>query len=269
MVSKEVEVRTGTATAQSDAAFAAMTVLQRIDSLCDAQARKICDTEIGGSATMGVTQYAYDVSGRLSCTAQRMNPTTFAASPTLARPLTTAGAYGPDRITRNTYDAADRLTQVQTGYEVSARTERLQAWTDNGQVDWIEDGAGNRSDYVYDGFDRLSRLYFPVTAVGAHLANTDDYEEYDYDANDNPTSKRTRANTLFTTAFDDLNRITSIDAPSGSNDVWYRYDNLNRRLSASHASGTPNCATTAVCSTWDALSRQLTETTELGTMTST
>ncbi|WP_426042105.1 RHS repeat-associated core domain-containing protein, partial [Brevundimonas sp. TWP2-3-4b1] len=262
-------VERGTTNGQTDPDWSAFSTLQTATTTYDAQGRMSREQGAPGTAAASLTDYAYDTAGRLICTAQRMNPANFGTSATNACSLTTAGAYGPDRIVRNTYDAAARLAQVQTGYATPAvLTERVQAWTSNSKTDWIEDGAGNRSAYAYDGMDRLYRLYFPVTAVGAHVANSSDFEEYGYDANDNPTSKRTRANTLFTTAFDTLNRITGIDAPSGSNDVWYRYDNLGRRLSASHASGVPSCSTTAVCSTWDALSRQTTETASLGTTTS-
>ena len=43
---------------------------------------------------------------------------------------------------------------------------RVQAWTDNGQADWVEDANGNRSDDAYDGFDRLEQLYFPTDPPG-------------------------------------------------------------------------------------------------------
>jgi RHS repeat-associated protein len=262
-------VEQGTTTVQGASGMSSFAPLQTATTTYNAQARISREQSAPGTPAASLTDYGYDASGRLICTARRMNPANFGDSPTGACALTSAGAFGPDRITRNTYDAADRLTRVQTGYDSgNVLTERLQGWTDNGQVDWIEDGAGNRSDYAYDGFDRLDRLYFPVTTVGAHVASATDYEQYGYDTNDNPITKRTRSGALFTMAFDALNRITLIDAPSGSNDVWYAYDNLNRRLSASHASGTPNCATTAVCSTWDALSRLLTETTGFGAMTS-
>lgn len=67
--------------------------------------------------------------------------------------------------------------------------------------------------------------------------NPADYETYGYDANDNPTLKRTRSGGLFVTTFDALNRTTFIDAPAGSNDVAYGYDLLGRRLSATHPGG--------------------------------
>ncbi|WP_426050897.1 RHS repeat domain-containing protein [Brevundimonas sp. SL161] len=262
-------VERGTTLGQSNLDWAAFSALQTSTSSYNGQGRLFREQLAPGTPAASLTDYAYDVMGRLTCTAQRMNPDNFASPPTNACAQTTVGRFGPDRISLNSYDLASRLIQVQTDYGTSAALpERVQGWTANGKVDWIEDGAGNRSDYVYDDMDRLYRLYFPVTTVGSHTANSVDFEEYGYDANDNPTTKRTRSGLLFTTAFDTLNRIASIDAPSGSNDVWYSYDNLGRRLSASHAPGAPGCSTTAVCSTWDGLSRQTTETTALGTMTS-
>ena len=264
------QVQQGTTTGQTDGAWAGFSPLQTATTLYNAQGRKVRDTAFDGSTHPLVSQYSYDVAGRLTCTATRMNPATFASLPASAcTAAATPGAFGPDRITTNSYDAADRLIQVQQGDGVAAtRTLMAQAWTDNGKVDWMEDGEGNRSNFIYDGFDRVHRLEYPSTTVGAHAANASDYEEYGYDANGNPTSKRTRSGGVFATSFDALNRISAIDAPAGSNDVWYGYDNLNRRLYASHASGTPSCgATTAVCMTWDALGRQLTDSQALGVMT--
>ena len=264
------QVQQGTTAGQSDSNWAAFSPLQTATTLYDLQGRKVRDTAFEGSTHPLVTSYSYDGEGRLTCTATRMNPATFASLPASAcTAVSTPGAFGRDRITSNLYDAADRLTQVSQGDGASAlRTLMAQDWTSNGKVAWMEDGQGNRSTFVYDGFDRVLRLNYPSATVGAHAPNLSDYEEYGYDANDNPTTKRTRSNGLFTTNFDALNRISAIDAPVGSNDVWYGYDNLNRRLYASHASGTPSCGTvTAVCMSWDALGRQLTDQQALGTMT--
>jgi len=263
------QVQQGTTAGQSDPDWAAFNPLQTATTLYDLQGRKVRDTAFEGSTHPLVTSYSYDGEGRLTCTATRMNPATFASLPASAcTAVSTPGAFGRDRITSNLYDAADRLTQVSQGDGASAlRTLMAQDWTSNGKVAWMEDGQGNRSTFVYDGFDRVRRLNYPSATVGAHSPNLFDYEEYGYDANDNPTTKRTRSNGLFTTSFDALNRISAIDAPVGSNDVWYGYDNLNRRLYASHASGAPACATvTAVCMSWDALGRQLTDQQALGTM---
>ena len=145
-----------------------------------------------------------------------MNPATFAALPASACvAVTTPGAFGPDRITTNLYDPADRLIRVLQGESApNQRTLMAQDWTTNGKVAWMEDGEGNRSTFIYDGFDRVFKLEYPVATLGAHLSNVNDYEQYGYDANDNPTTKRTRSGGLFTTTFDNLNRISAIDAPA-------------------------------------------------------
>lgn len=67
------------------------------------------------------------------------------------------------------------------------------AYTPNGQRDWVEDANGNRSDFTYDGFDRLSQINFPQSVTGAHAANSNDYEAYGYDAGGNRTSLRLRS----------------------------------------------------------------------------
>ena len=41
-----------------------------------------------------------------------MNVAAFVSLPTSACSLGTEGSFGPDRITRNVYDAADQLLQV-------------------------------------------------------------------------------------------------------------------------------------------------------------
>lgn len=259
-----VTVQQGTTTGQTDAAWAAFTPLQTATTEYDLQGRKAKDVAFSGSANPLVTQYSYDAEGRLSCTAVRMNPASFAALPASACAAAGSGAFGPDRITMNAYDAADRLTSVMEAFGTSVqRTALTQVWTTNGKVDWVEDANGNRSDYTYDGFDRLSRLYFPMPTTGSHAANPADYEAYEYDANDNPTAKITRAGLSFVSTFDALNRLRVLDAPAGTQDAAFLYDNLDRRTAAYIPGGGPSYAMT-----WDALGRQTSETGPLGTMAS-
>ncbi|RZI99383.1 MAG: RHS repeat-associated core domain-containing protein, partial [Brevundimonas sp.] len=176
--------------------------------------------------------------------------------------LGTAGSFGPDRISHTTYDAADRPTEVRIGYATpDVRLERKQAYTANSQPDWVEDGLGNRSDYTYDGFDRLVRLAFPSTTVGAHAANPSDYEQYGFDIADNPITKRTRSGDTFTTVYDALNRIVSIEAPVGTPTTDFIYDNLSRRTAALHRGGGLYYGYA-----YDALGRQLWEAGPLGSI---
>lgn len=260
----------GTTTAQTDLAWAAFSVLQTATTDYDPQGRKVRDNAFVGSVNPSITQYTYDTADRLICTAARMNPATFSSLPGSACTLATTGSFGPDRIAFNTYDALNRVLTTSDAYGTPLqRVTSTQAYTANGKPDWVEDALGNRSNYIYDAFDRLYRLEFPSTTVGAHAPNSSDYEEYGYDAANNPTTKRTRSAQLFTTYFDHLNRAILIDAPSPSNDVEYRYDLLNRRTSASHAVGVlpVDCASATICSSWDALGRQASETGPLGAMT--
>ena len=53
---------------------------------------------------------------------------------------------------------------------------------------YIKPATSFRSDYAYDPFMRLYRLYFP-SAITRNTANTSDYEEYGYDANGNIINK--------------------------------------------------------------------------------
>lgn len=257
-----ISVETGTTTGQTDLAWANFSPLQTALTAYDAQGLRRRETSFSGSSHPLVTQFTHDPSGRLQCTAIRMNPSTFAALPTSACDLATEGSFGPDRITYSTYDLAGQLLTTRTGYGTpQVRTLQTLAYTPNGKRDWIQDAQDNRSNYIYDGFDRLARLEYPFMAVGLQAANPSDYEEYGYDSNGNPTTKRTRSGALFTTTFDALNRITYVDAPSGSNDVSYAYDLVDRRLSATHPGGY------SVAITWDALGRQRSETGRLGTVT--
>jgi RHS repeat-associated protein len=264
------EVEQGSATAQSDGALAAMTVLSEVVTAYDAQARKARDTQVLGTGMIGVTQYAYDAEGRLKCVAVRMNPAVYGTLPADACVQGTVGAFGQDRITQNTYDAADRLTTVTSALGTSAeQITQTQAWTLNGEVDWIQDANGNRSNHVHDGFDRLERLEFPLPAPGSQASNPADYEQYGYDAADNLTSRRLRDGQTLTFAYDALNRETVKTVPGlgTADDVFTTWDLLDRRLTATFVA--PGSTANGVAWTWDALGRPLTETAYGRTLTST
>ena len=92
----------------------------------------------------------------------------------------------------------------------------------NGQSDWIEDPipstAGQltsasraRFDLVFDGLDRLYRMYLPSASKG--LPSLSDYEEYGYDSNANHTSLRRRSGQVITMAYDALNQETTRTVP--------------------------------------------------------
>ena len=197
------------------ASYTSFVVLQRIDTQYDARDHKIVERASSGGTTYMVTQYSYDVVGRLECTAQRMNPAAFGSLPASACTLGTQGAEGPDRITRNVYDPAGQLLKVQRGYGTPLQQDYVRyAYTPNGKQASVTDANGNTATMAYDGFDRLRRWNFPLASSGGKTSETD-YEQYDYDANGNRTSLRERDGRTLTYTYDALNRMTVKIVPAG------------------------------------------------------
>jgi RHS repeat-associated protein len=227
----------------------------------------------------GVTQSSFNTANRLTCIAVRMNPNAFGSLPTDACAHSTAGTLGPDRIMRNVYDAAGQITTIQravgTPLQQNAATF---AYTLNGKKDWMQDANGNRTDFVYDGFDRMCRAFFPQTTIGAQAANTGttplplnctstasgDFEQFGYDANNNRTSLRLRSNHTIAFTYDSLDRETLRDLPgSATLDVFSSYDLLDRRLSMRFETASGQ----GMIYTYDAWGRMLTEATFGRTLT--
>src|SRR5690606_17182213 len=193
-----------------------------------------------------------------------------------------AGSNGPDRITHFDYDALGQvLTEwrawgitTANGFPATLQQEYARyTYRPSGQRRSVRDANDNRSVYVYDWFDRLCRLYFPVSAIGENEANTGgvaenaltcasggtdpDYEGYGYDENSNRISLRLRSGEEISYTYDNLNRQTVKDIPGGTSaDVFYAYDLLGRQLSARFVSTSGD----GIVYTYDALSRLLTET---------
>lgn len=253
-------VEVGTTSGYIDPTGGGFTSLQRQAVAYDDYGRSIAARQqTAAGTTMTLQQVSYDGSGRPQCSVVRMDPATFSAPPASAcTPITTAG-YGPDRIALTTYDLLSRPTSTTTAYGTAVASTESVTYTPNSNPETLTDGKGNVSTLVYDGFERATRLRYPdATGSGSSIT---DYEEVTYDLASNVITTRTRAVATFTTTYDNLNRPTLIDAPSGTDDVAYAYDNLGRVTSVALAGPTPWSMT------WDTLSRQTTETGPLGTMT--
>jgi YD repeat-containing protein len=139
-----------------------------------------------------VTQTSYDDFDRVVCTAERMNVAVFGSLPTDVCTLGTEGSIGPDRITKNTYDAAGQLLKITRAYGTSLQQDyATYTYSNNGKQTSVTDANGNLTDYAFDGFDRLSKTTFPSPTT-AGTVNTADYESYAYDAASNRTSLRKR-----------------------------------------------------------------------------
>jgi len=197
---------------------------------------------------VSVTQTSYDYQNHPVCTAVRMNPATFTALPSDPCALaTTSATDGPDRINKSQYDAAGELTDVIRAYGVTTangfpatlqQTYAHYTYTNNGLKQTETDANGNKTTYVYDGFDRLYQLQYPSTTIGSGVSNANDYEQYGYDANGNKTYWRRRDGTIFNDCFDALNRIivhyihaqSGCTATGGAADVYTGYDGLGHIL---------------------------------------
>jgi RHS repeat-associated protein len=263
-------VDSGTVASQSDSDWLAMTVNEAVETDYDLARRPVAARLTAGGATQALTQTSYDLAGRTDCVAVRMNPATFGSNATGACTQTSAGAFGPDRITRNVYDDGGRVTEVRSA--VDTPLEAAEVHTDyaaNGQVEWVRDALGNRTSYEYDGHDRPVRTNYPLPTQGADASSTTDYEQLTYESLANGTrtsnlvrTRRNRAGETATYSFDALGRTILKDLPNAEPDVTYGYDLLGRMTSASQSGH-------ALSFTWDALGRRLTETGPMGTVAST
>jgi len=152
---------------------------------------------------------------------------TFAAPPASACTLATAGSFGPDRISKSTYDDASRLLKSTSafGTALAQDTAETTAFTNNGLPSNIQDAGDNTTAYLYDGHDRLSRITYPGGS----------YEEFTYDAGGNVTQHRLRDGTSFVMTYDDLSRLTFRNAPGAQPDVTFAYDNFGRPTTVSQS----------------------------------
>lgn len=230
-------VSTGYSTSGSLADFV---VMHETRSVYDSAGRKTSVDVFAEGKLASRTQFSYDALNRPVCTAVRMNLT--AAMPDDACVLGTQGVDGPDRISRNVYDAGGQLKEIKqavgTGLE---RSERLQSFTANGKVTTIADAKGNMTTSIYDEFDRLVRTKYPhPTEIGT--SNENDYEEVQsFDANSRPLRRRLRDGNLVTFGYDALGRNTlravTPQAWGEAAQTTYVYDAVDRLLSASDSNG--------------------------------
>jgi RHS repeat-associated protein len=225
----------GTVAGTSGADWAAFAPAESVATSYDGVDRKLNETLIAGGVTYGVTQHSY-LGHRLDCSAVRLNPAVWGALPISACTAQTAGAGGPDRISKTGYDNADRVTLVQTAYGVSGEQadEVATSYSSNGKPLTLTDAEGNRTTYEYDGHDRLAKTRYPSPTTDG-VSSTTDYTQPSYDANGNVTALRLRDGQQIALTYDALNRVTLKDVPNTAPyeyDVTYSYDLLGRPRSA-------------------------------------
>jgi RHS repeat-associated protein len=237
------------------------TVFSQVETTYDSMDRKLTEKTSSGGTAYALTQYSYDAVGRLECTAVRMNPAAYGSLPASACTLGTAGSYGPDRITRNIYDADDEILKVQKAYGTPFQQDYVTyTYTGSGKQATVVDANGNKAAYTYDGFDRQTQWNFP-DKVTVGTASAADFETYTYDANSNRTSLRKRDTRTISYGYDALNRMTSKTYPGGgARAVYYAYD-LRGLQTAARYDGA--AGTDAVTSTWDGFGQQTASTTSI------
>ncbi|CAM3231717.1 hypothetical protein SPAN111604_11975 [Sphingomonas antarctica] len=109
----------------------------------DARRNPIQAITTGGSVQKAQSA-SFDDRGRQTCSTVRMNPAVFGSLPADACALGTQGTQGADRITKNTYDAADQLTLVQKAYGTPLQQNYVTyTYTNNGKQASVRDA--NRS----------------------------------------------------------------------------------------------------------------------------
>ena len=97
-------------------AWTGFTIVTQVDTLYDSMDRKIREAVSGSGVTASVTEYGYDMAGRLKCTAVRMNLDVWAAQLTdKCVPGAAHATNGPDRITRTTYTAHGEPLKIEKG----------------------------------------------------------------------------------------------------------------------------------------------------------
>jgi RHS repeat-associated protein len=232
--------------------WSGFTVYKTVETTYNAQNQATFEVVKGsGGVATAATQFNYDNFGRAQCTAVRMDPAQWSAQTDACVPQTT-GPFGPDRVTKNYYNARGELIKVQMAVGVPALVEDYATYTysSNGQRASITDARGYKASMEYDGLDRQTRWNFP-SATTPGVVDTSNYEQYGYDANSNRTSFRKRDGSTLTYDYDALNRTwrkvvperSGLD-PSHTRDVYFGYDSFGRQTYARFDSASGEGVTT-------------------------
>lgn len=239
------------------------TVHRIVETSYDPLGRKLQDkVSPGAGAALQLTQYSYDVLGRLECTAVRMNPAVYNSLPASACTLGTPGSQGADRITRTVYTTQGWPEKIQKAVGSPHQQDyATYSYNANGKPLSMTDANGNRAEMTYDGHDRQKRWIFP-SKTAAWTADPADYEEYGYDAAGNRTTLRKRDGRTISYSYDALNRVTSKTYPNGgARAVYYAYDLRGLQTEARFDSTSGG---DAILSAWDGLGRQSSSITSMG-----
>ncbi len=235
-----------------------------VHSTYDNMNRKLKTWVVGSdNVIVTMTQMSYDALGRVTCTAQRMNPAQYGNLPASACTGTATSPDGKDRITKTVYEASGRVAQIRKA--VGTPLEQAEVtfdYTLNGKQKYVIDANGNKAWMVYDDHDRLTYWRFPsiaqpssyndatqATALAtAGTVNNADREIYTYDANGNRLWHYKRDNRRVHHWYDALNRPRAKGHYSNGSwlqHTYYGYDNRGLQTYARFASTSGQGITTA------------------------
>ena len=128
-------------------------------------------------------------------------------------------------------------------------TDAQTSYTENGLVETLADGKGNKTTFEYDGYDRLKKTRYPAVSPPPYDSSTVNFEELTYDNGGRVTSRRLRDGNVIGFSYDRRDRLTIVDIPGGTaDDITNVYDVMGRLT----ASGIPGQNQTFA---WDMLGR--------------
>ncbi len=192
----------------------------------DDYGRKIKEWIKGSNGDIeALTQYSYNAKSLVECKARRMNKDAYNSLPSDACLKSAVGLEGPDRITRYTYDDLDQVLTEERAVDTSLRQTYVTNTYDGYLLQNQTDANGNKTELKYDEFDRLKYRYYPSKTTPG-IYNTEDYNEYGYDANNNVTTERKRDGSIIINTYDNNNRLILKDLSNNtySQDIYYNYD---------------------------------------------
>jgi RHS repeat-associated protein len=255
---KVTKVETGTVScpANCNTDPLTLTLLEQTDTTYDSRRYPIREATSSGGLNYRVTDRSFLDRGLADCTTVRMNMAALPAPTSTSACAVPAVVPNPDRIAKNLYDNAGQLTKIQKAFGITTANgfpQTLQqdyvtyTYTNNGKQQFVTDANGNKAQYTWDGFDRLSKWNFPSPTTPGTVSTTD-FEQYTYDAAGNRLSLKRRDGRTLTFSYDNLNRMlsklipdgcppiqppgTGCPAASATRDVFYGYDILGRQLTA-------------------------------------
>lgn len=159
-------VEQGTATGTNLAALTGMSPLLKTGTDYDTLLRPVTTRLMSGASILSLRQAGYDSRGRMECEALRMNAAVFGSPPSSACTPGTAGAHGPDRISKFIFNAGGQLTEITGAFGTSeAGPDVRYTYTDNGLQATVQGEKGNLTTYVPDGFDRAARVRYPDSGI--------------------------------------------------------------------------------------------------------